>query len=66
MAKVVAYKGEDVTSLLKRFKQAVKKEDIMYEVKRREYYVCPAMARKLKSEHARKFKKIKRKKVKLY
>ena len=33
-AKVVAYKDEDITSLLRRFKQQVKKEDIIYEWKK--------------------------------
>lgn len=66
LAKVVAYKDEDISSLLRRFKQQVKKEDIMYECKRREYYMSPALARKMKSERAQKLKRMKAKKARKY
>lgn len=49
--------GETVESLLRRFKQQVKRDDIIYEVRRREFFVSKALARKMKSDHARKFKK---------
>jgi len=66
LAKVVAYKDEDISSLLRRFKQQVKKEDIMYECKRREYYMSPSLARKMKSERAQKLKRMKAKKARKY
>jgi small subunit ribosomal protein S21 len=66
LAKVVAYKDETADSLLKRFKQQVKKEDIIYEWKRREHYMSPALARKMKSERAQKLRKMKSKKPRNY
>lgn len=43
---------ETVDSMLKRFKKLVLKENIMYEVRRREYFVKKPLARKLKAEEA--------------
>lgn len=65
-AKVVAYKDEDITSLLRRFKQQVKKEDIIYEWKKREVFIPDSLARKMKSERAQKLKKMKSKKPRNY
>ena len=58
MAKVVAQidkntgEKESVESLIRRFKKQVLRDDIMWEVKRRQYFVPKAMARKLKSIEA--------------
>lgn len=54
MAKVVARKNEDVESLIKRFKKKVVAEEIMTELKRREYYLSPSQKRKEKSKQAQK------------
>lgn len=60
MAKVVLMKDETVDSLIRRFKQQVKKDNIIQECKKREYYVPKSLARKIKSENARRFKKNRR------
>lgn len=61
--KVVRGKDEDVSSLLRRFKREVSKDDIIWEFKRREFFVNSAMKKKNKQEHNRKFtKRNKRKK----
>lgn len=65
-AKVVAYKDEDITSLLRRFKQQVKKEDIIYECKKREFFVPKPLACKIKSERAQKLRKTKAKKMRRF
>mgnify|MGYP002520015199 FL=1 len=66
MAKVVAYKDEDITSLLRRFKQQVKKDDIIYECRKREFFVPKPVARKVKSERAAKLRRAKGKKAKKF
>ena len=54
MAKVVAQidrntgERESVESLIRRFKKQVLRDDIMWEVKRRQYFVPKTLARKLK------------------
>lgn len=54
MAKVVMYTSKDtgekesVDSLLRRFKKAVTKEDILYECKKREYFMSKSLKRKMK------------------
>ena len=45
---------ETFESLLKRFKKYVVKNNIIQELRKREYYVKPSIKRKLKSEAARK------------
>ena len=45
---------ETFESLLKRFKKYVVKNNIIQELRKREYYVKPSVRRKLKSEAARK------------
>ena len=63
MAKVYAYKDkntgepEDLTALLRRFKKKVTEEQILYECKRREYFLPKALKRKMKSIEARKRQK---------
>lgn len=60
MAKVVAYKDrttgelEGLDSMLRRFKKQVLNDQILYECKRREHFVKPALKRKLKAVEARK------------
>lgn len=53
MAKVKVREGESFDSALRRFKRMVEKDQIIAEVKKREYYVKPAVKRKLKSQAAR-------------
>lgn len=66
MAKVVAQidrntgELESVDSLIRRFKKQVLKDDILYECKRRQYYVPKSLARKLKAIEAQKRRKNKK------
>lgn len=46
--------NETFESLLKRFKKYVVKNNIIQELRKREYYVKPSVKRKLKAEAARK------------
>ena len=48
---------EDITSLLRRFKKKVMEDQILYECKRREYFVPKPLARKLKAIEAKKRQK---------
>lgn len=63
MAKVVAYvdrttgEKESAESMLRRFKKQVLNDQILYEVKRREYFMNPALKRKMKSIEAQKRQK---------
>ena len=63
MAKVIAYKNketgelEDVTSLLRRFKKKVIEDQVIYECKRREYFVPKSLKKKLKAIEAKKRQK---------
>ncbi len=52
MAVVVVHEGEPPEKVLKRFKRIVDQEQILTEVKRREYYEKPS-ERKKKRERAR-------------
>ena len=54
MAKVVLGEGETSEELARRFKSAVKKEGILQECRRREFFLKKSLARKRKSEEARK------------
>jgi len=60
MAKVYAYtdrntgEKESVESLMKRFKKKVTEDRILYECKRREYFVPKSLKRKLKGIEAKK------------
>jgi ribosomal protein S21 len=66
MAKVVAQidrntgEKESVDSMLRRFKKQVLKDDIMWEVKRRQYFKPKSLARKEKSIEALKRSKNKK------
>jgi len=50
LSKVFVNKGESVDSALKRFKSRVYKDGILADNKKREYYVKPGVARRLKQK----------------
>ena len=53
MAKVIAREGEDLDSLIRRFKKAVQKVGILEDVKKHEYFLKKSLRRKQKSKLAR-------------
>ena len=58
MIKVYAKENESVDSLIQRFKSAVKKSNILLEVKNREYFLKKSLKRQRKAEQSRlKYKK---------
>ena len=54
MAKVVLREGETSEDLARRFKSVVKKEGILQECRRREFFLKKSLKRRRKSEEARK------------
>ena len=56
MAEIKVVKNETLDSALRRFKRATQKAGILSEVRKREHYEKPSVARKKKSEAARKRK----------
>ena len=54
MAVVYRKKDEDLETLLKRFKKKVIAEEILTELKKREYYLSPSQKRREKSKQAQK------------
>ena len=56
MAEIKVGKNETLDSALRRFKRATHKAGILSEVRKREHYEKPSVARKKKSEAARKRK----------
>ena len=56
MAEIKVGKNETIDSALRRFKRATQKAGILSEVRKREHYEKPSVARKKKSEAARKRK----------
>ena len=54
MVKVVLREGETAEDLVSRFKTAVKKSGILQERRKREFFLKKSLARKRKSEEARK------------
>lgn len=56
MAEIKVCKNETLDSALRRFKRATQKAGILSEVRKREHYEKPSVARKKKSEAARKRK----------
>lgn len=56
MAEVKVGKNETLDSALRRFKRATQKAGILSEVRKREHYEKPSVAKRLKSEAARKRK----------
>jgi small subunit ribosomal protein S21 len=57
VSEVKVRKNESLDSALRRFKRATAKDGILAEVKKRKHYEKPSVARKKKSEAARKKKK---------
>ena len=53
MAEIKVGKNETLDSALRRFKRATQKAGILSEVRKREHYEKPSVARKKKSEAAR-------------
>ncbi|OGH12397.1 MAG: 30S ribosomal protein S21 [Candidatus Levybacteria bacterium RIFCSPHIGHO2_01_FULL_36_15] len=49
--------GDSTDSLIKKFSRKVMSEGIIQEMKKREFYLKPSLARKFKKELARKFAK---------
>ncbi len=56
MAEIKVGKNETLDSALRRFKRATQKAGILSEVRKREHYEKPSVARKKKAEAARKRK----------
>jgi small subunit ribosomal protein S21 len=56
MSEVRVRKNESLDSALRRFKRATAKDGILAEIKKRRHYEKPSVARKKKSEAARKKK----------
>jgi len=54
MSQVIVGENERLENALKRFKRKVQKDGIIADMKRKEEYVKPSVARKLKSANARK------------
>lgn len=54
MTMIVVGENESLESALKRFKRKVQKDGIIGDMKKKEEYVKPSVARKKKSEAARK------------
>ena len=59
MAEVRVKENETLDSALRRFKRQVSRNGTLAEARKREYYVKPGVARKLKSEAARKARRSK-------
>ena len=57
MSEVKVRKNESLDSALRRFKKVTAKDGIMAEMRKRKHYDKPSIARKKKSEAARKKKK---------
>lgn len=58
MVHVKKMPGESDESLIRKFSRKVINEGIIQEAKRREFYLKPSLARKLKQEEARKAKRM--------
>ena len=54
--KVVARENETLDDALRRFKRGVNKSGILFEARKREAYLKPGLARKMKSKMARRKK----------
>ena len=54
MAKVIVRKNESLDDALRRFKRGFSKDGTLPQYRKREFYVKPSVARKLKSEAAQK------------
>lgn len=51
--KVTLRENESFEELMRRFKREVNKSDILYECKKRQFYLPKALKRKEKGKHAR-------------
>ena len=54
MARVVVRENEQIDDALRRFKRQVSSNGTILEARKREYYVKPGVAKRLKREAARK------------
>ena len=54
MARVVVRENEQLDDALRRFKRQVSRNGTLLEARKREYYVRPGVAKRLKREAARK------------
>ena len=54
MARVVVRENEQLDDALRRFKRQVSRNGTLLEARKREYYVKPGVAKRLKTEAARK------------
>ena len=54
MPRVTAKRNESFEKLMRRFKRAVEKDDVMNELRKREYYEKPTTARKRAKAAAKK------------
>ena len=57
MARVVVRENEQLDDALRRFKRQVSRNGTLLEARKREYYVKPGVAKRLKREAARKARK---------
>jgi small subunit ribosomal protein S21 len=62
MTKVVVRENESLDDALRRFKRQVSRSGTLAAVRKKEYYVKPGVARRLKSEEARKNARLRKKK----
>ncbi len=58
MVSVKKMPGDSDDSLIRKFSRKVLSEGILQEAKRREFYLKPSLARKMKREEARRAKKM--------
>lgn len=61
MSRIVVKENEGLDDALRRFKRQVSRNGTLAEARKREFYVKPGVARKLKSEAAQKARRKKRK-----
>ncbi|MBQ7992185.1 MAG: 30S ribosomal protein S21 [Solobacterium sp.] len=54
MSRIVVREGESFDDALRRFKRMVSRNGTLMEARKREFYVKPGVARRLKQEAARK------------
>ena len=54
MARVVVRENEQLDDALRRFKRQISRNGTLLEARKREYYVKPGVAKRLKREAARK------------
>ena len=66
MAKVYVHEDEDISDALRRFNKKVQKENLMNELRRREYYQKPSDIRKEKARRQRKLRAIEKAKMAQY